>query len=474
MHPELEELLRTVGSLKSTYDLGTLAQINPSSSPADLADAYLMSRGLDMNGLRLRHHRGSWLRYDGRIYRTVPREELTADIMAYLRSTPARDRATQHTLNSILVNLTATESCLVPSSTELPAKKEGDSWVTCQNLVIVENGILDLAAVRKGSDTQVLSPHTPNLVSTVILPYAYDPTAQCPRWIRFLDEIFPDESCRQLLQQIFGYCLTLDTSLQKFFVFIGTGANGKSVVLAVLRLLVGAENVSALPLAKFGSNHELVITLGKLLNITSEVGEVERIDEGLLKQFTGGDIMHFNPKYEKPFTAKPTAKLVVGTNTRPAFKDRSDGTWRRLIVLPFPVVIPEDKRNPCLENDLAKELSGILNWAIAGAHALYEQGRFIETQTALDAREQFRRESSSARLFLGECCYEQTDGEMPKRKLYSLYKDYCDSRGYKPSNAHTFCDEVKSVFPRIEECKPRTDEGSRPRCYKGIALLPTQ
>lgn len=472
MHPELDELLRRAGSLVPNFEHGALTHLHPSSSPADLADAYIRSRGLDVNGLRLRVHRGTWLRYGGQAYRPVPKDELTADIMAYLRSTVVRDRATQHTLNSILANLTA--PCMVPSSIELPARQEGDSWSTCQNLVIVKNGVLDLAALRNGTDKHVLNPHTPDLVSTVLLPYAFDPTAQCPRWIRFLEEIFPDENSRHLLQQIFGYCLTFDTSLQKFFVFIGTGANGKSVVLAVLRLLVGSENVSALPLAKFGSNHELVVTLGKLLNITSEVGEVDRIDEGLLKQFTGGDIMHFNPKYEKPFTAKPTAKLVVGTNTRPAFRDRSEGTWRRLIVLPFPVIIPEDKRNPCLESDLATELSGILNWSIAGAHALYERGRFVEPHPALEARERFRRESSSARLFLGECCYEVTAGEIPKRKLYSLYKDYCESRGYKPSNAHNFGEEVKTVFPRIDECKPRTEEGSRPRTYKGIALVPTQ
>ena len=121
--------------------------------------------------------------------------------------------------------------------------------------------------------------------------------------------------------------------MQRFFLFEGSGANGKLATLNILRRLVGPENVSALPLSRFNSAHELIVTLGKLVNITSELGD--RFAKEPLKQYVGGDLMHFNPKYKEPFSAKPTAKLVNATNVLPHVTDRSDGFWRRMSYTPL-------------------------------------------------------------------------------------------------------------------------------------------
>ena len=137
------------------------------------------------------------------------------------------------------------------------------------------------------------------------------------KWEAFLGQVLPDPESRQLLQEIFGYCLTYDTSQQKFFMFEGNGANGKGVVLRVLTLLLGVKNISSLPLESFSEKHDLVVTCGKLVNLTSEVGDLDKVGEGLLKQFTCEDMMHFNPKYYPPFSTKPTARLIVATNVRP-------------------------------------------------------------------------------------------------------------------------------------------------------------
>src|SRR5262249_40607785 len=163
-------------------------------------------------------------------------------------------------------------------------------------------------------------------------------------------------------------------SQQKFFMFEGSGGNGKGVVTNSLTRVLGVENVSALSLHRFGGPHELVVILGKLVNITTELKASDKVAEHVLKQLTGSDAITFNPKYKEPFSAKPTAKIILVTNERPQFTDRSDGLWRRLIILPFPVTISEDRRNVHLEDELAAELPGILNWAIAGARSLYQGG----------------------------------------------------------------------------------------------------
>lgn len=443
----------------------------PRVNPADLADEFLAKCGFATpEGLRLRRYRGDWLQFDGMVFRPWSDEEMKAAVTTFLRTTEARPAASTHFLNSTIVHLQSL--CLVPNAVEWPARLSGEEWVTQQHCVVMQNGILNLSALRQGTSTTVLSPHTPALLCRVSLPYSYDPQATCPRWLTFLETVLPDPESRQLLQEIFGYCLTFDISMQRFFLFEGSGANGKGVTLNILRHLVGKENVSALPLSRFNSAHELIVTLAKMVNITNELGE--RFAEEPLKQFVGGDLMHLNPKHKEPFSAKPTAKLVNATNVLPHVTDRSDGFWRRVMILPFPVTIPEDERDPTLEDKLALELSGILNWSIAGAHVLYQRGRFIEPQVSVAARQAWRNASDPIGQFL-ETWYEaREDGQICKQEMYSFYTSYCQKRGETPLSAQRFHHDVKRQFPGATQTRPRSKDGSRPHMYQGIAVRSIQ
>ena len=309
--------------------------------------------------------------------------------------------------------------------------------------------------------------HTARFMSTACLPFAFDPDAQCQRWEGFLDEVLPDPESRQLLQEVFGYSLTHDTSQQKFFVFVGSGGNGKSVVQQVLLSLLEPANVSAVPLKQFGEKFALAVTLGKLVNLTSEAGDFTREGEEQLKRFTGGEVMQFERKYGAPFPAKPTARLIVSTNELPKIHDRSDGLWRRLIVLPFLVTIPEEKRKPHLVDELRQELSGIFLWAVAGAQRLQERGRFIEPDSCRVAWDTFKRDSNSARLFLEEHYQARQGGEVGTVALYSHYRDFCQKNTLTVLNRPDFTKEVKRVFPDSTIKKVRL-KGSRPHMVVGI------
>jgi putative DNA primase/helicase len=439
-------------------------------SPVDLADDYLNGRGyMTPQGLWLRKHRGQWLRFDGVIFRPLTQEELEADINQYFRETRHRTKLKRSFVNEVVQQLTCV--CLIPNRIELPARDQGE-WTTEAGIVVLENGVINLGSLKHGAAVELM-PHSPALVSRVYVPYVYDPTADCPRWQRFLEDILPDPGMRLLLQQIFGYCLTFDVTQQKFFMFEGSGGNGKGVVTNVLTHLLGAENISALSLNRFGGPHELVVTLGKLVNITSELKASDKVAEHVLKQLTGGDAISFNPKYKEPFSAKPTAKIILVTNERPQFTDRSNGLWRRLIILPFPVTIPEDRRNVHVEDELTAELPGILNWAIAGAYSLYQAGRFLEPALSVEARESFKRESNPAAMFLSDHCAAQTDQQVSSRDLYGAYKEYCDHNGYKPLNEQNFSKEVLRVFPRVTKTRVRLPDGRR-SFYTGLSISPLQ
>lgn len=390
-----------------------------------------------------------------------------ANVTAYLQSNEARHKTTKTFVNNVLLNLQGI--CIVPSAVSFPVLDTATHWVPSPNILIVDNGILDFHILFNDPCSVALTPHSPLLVSTIALPFAFDASAKCPRWQAFLQEIMPDKASRQLLREIYGYSLTDDVSQQKFFLFEGSGGNGKGVIMKILSKMLGKANVSNIPLEHFASTHGLEVTLGKLVNIVGEIGELDRVAEGLLKMFTGEDSMHFNPKYQQPFSAKPTAKLIITTNVRPLFRDRSEGIWRRLILVPFQVSIPETKQNKKLAEDLAEELPGIFNWAVRGYQSLQQRGYFLEPLLSLEAKGEFRLECNPAKAFLQDHCVVDPIGKIESTVLYRDYETFCNEHGNKPLNDANFGKEVRRTFPQATRVKCGKDsQNHRPWAYQGI------
>jgi len=253
------------------------------------------------------------------------------------------------------------------------------------------------------------------------------------------------------VQQWCGYLLRPDQSLQKFLLAVGDGANGKGVVFKVIERLIGSENCSHVPLVQFGKDFALVEALGKVANITSESsGMVELEAENQLKAFTGADIdMTFTRKYKTPITCKPKTKVMISTNALPRFHDKTDGTWRRIVLVPFKVTIPPERQIPGLADQIAEsELPGILNWAIEGLRALNERGRFMEPSEYGAMIEDYKRDCDPARAFLLEnYAWSPNANGIGCTDLYDQYKKHCDRNGYRAIGERAFGKEVAKLFP---------------------------
>jgi P4 family phage/plasmid primase-like protien len=321
------------------------------------------------------------------------------------------------------------------------------------DLLALANGLLDLDALE-------LRPHTPDWFSLACLPYGYDPQAACPRWLSVLGENLEGDAERiGLLQEFFGYSLMNSTDAQRFLFLVGEGANGKSVVLAGMHAMLGQENVSTVPLEDFGRRFAMAQTLGKLANICPEVGELDRTAEGTLKAFTSGDRMTFEKKGKDAFTARPTARLVLSTNNVPRFSDRSDGVWRRLLLVPFTRQVPTGRRVAGLDKPEfwlgAGEAPGILNWSLEGMRRLKANGlRFTEPAACRAALLEHRVDSDPCRAFLEEQ-YAADPEARPLRtcELYGNYKGWCEANGYRAVSANNFGRQVRRVFG-LEESRP--------------------
>lgn len=438
-------------------------------------------------GCTLRNWRDEWWRWNGHSYSPLSSGDLHAEVTAtikhefdrlyleHVRLPGMDDKAPQvHKVTRTRVYDTINAirgQCLWSGAILQPC------WTTVTdrgtNCIGMANGILDIDRLLAGHE-DVVYPHTPDWFSANCLNYDFNPTAKSKRWVSFLDRVMEHDVDRiALLQEWAGYLLLPDTSKQRFFVCEGEGANGKSVYCAAIEAMLGRQNVAHVPLEVFGQRFQLTPTLGKLANIAADVGELEKAAEGFLKSFTSGDSMQFDRKGLPPIDATPTARLMIATNNRPRFSDRSSGIWRRMLFVPFQVTITDAERIFGMDKvewwQHSGELPGIFNWAIAGLHRLRETGKFTEPKLCKEAVDDYRLETNPARAFLSEHYCEVETCRVPAKELYSEYQKWCRESGHHPLADRAFGKEVKRCFPKADRRKYQ-EENARNWNYFGIGI----
>jgi P4 family phage/plasmid primase-like protien len=438
----------------------------------------------------LRLYRDEWHVWgDGRYFR-LPQGEmfprLTAalkkivdeDVIVDIRGSgddafPVPYPVTTHLTSNVQAALAS--MCLVPGDVELPAMldPEAQRWEHCPDLIAVKNGLL---ALGEEGDADFAAGHTPRFFNTVCLPYEYDPDAACPKWEAFLAKNLEGDPERiAILQEFAGYLLTRDTGEQSFLLLPGEGNNGKSVACAALIALLGEANVTHVTLETFGQRFALTPTLGKLANVAEEIGEIDKVAEGTLKQFTGGARMLFDRKGIPPVEATPTARLILATNNFPRFSDRSKGLWRRMIAMPFRVEVAEGERVAGMDKpgwwERRGELPGVLNWALAGLWRLRGNKGFTKSQVCEDAKGVYRVECNPALEFVRDACHANPDGRVLSATVYDAYRKWCEGHGTHPLGERQFFKEVVREFgAQVQRVRSggKDQRGKRPYYYVGI------
>jgi P4 family phage/plasmid primase-like protien len=425
----------------------------------------------------LRYWRGDWWRWTGRHYAVIGETDIRARITQAVKSTidgsaigrPSRGRKRHADTDDgeprRLVKVTRSlvsdvqqalqGMVLIPETVEPGTllnypRPNKHMKVSCLSM---QNGLLDVKPTLRGAMTMV--PHQADFFSPVSLTYAFDHNARCPQFLAFLSEVLENDQERMaLIQQYFAYCLLVpEPWRQKFLVLVGEGANGKSVLLSVLTDLLGPANVSNVPAELFGQRFQLTETLGKLANIAAEVSELSRVAEGALKAMSAGDPMFFDRKGRSGISARPTAKLVFSTNSLPRFADRSDGIWRRVLLVPFNVIIPADRQNPRLHDELTAELPGIFNWVLEGAEQLIAQNRFTEPKISRRALEEHRSDSNPIRAFLLDHYELNPTSRVECQWIFAMYQQFAAANGYAPADAGQFRREVLRLFPTVKHVR---------------------
>jgi putative DNA primase/helicase len=226
------------------------------------------------------------------------------------------------------------------------------------------------------------APHTPEHLSTVQLNVRYTPGATCPRFTKFLEESLGADEI-PLVQEMLGYFLIPVNKAQKSFVIVGEPGAGKSKLLLTLNeILLGQENVSNIPWQGLSERFKTAELFGKLANIFADLPTKNIDDNGIFKALVGEDFLTAERKNKDPFTFQPYARLLFSCNAIPRnYGDKSEGFYRRLIIIRFSQPVPEEKRDAELLDKFAAEADGIFLFAVEGLRRLIAgKYRFSETE----------------------------------------------------------------------------------------------
>jgi putative DNA primase/helicase len=335
--------------------------------------------------------------------------------------------------------------------------------INCNAFIInVQNGLYNTL-------DGTFSEHTPRSISTVRINAKHDENADCPLFLAFLTSLLPDAEIF-LLQEIFGYLLIPINKAQKSFVFVGAPNAGKSTLLSIVQeVLLGSENVSNIPWQSLGDRFKTAELFGKLANIFADLPSKSVDDNGMFKALTGEDFITVERKNKDPFSFRPYARLLFSCNEIPRnYGDRSDGFYRRLIIIRFEKSVPEDRRDPNLREKLAVERDGIFHWALEGLKRLMLNSyQFSETDRTRTELQRYKVESNSALMFAEEYCVIEKGASCMREELFLAYREYCVTNGLKSMSQANFNKDIENMSKEVTRGLERV---SRRKIWSGIRL----
>lgn len=337
---------------------------------------------------------------------------------------------------------------------------------TQPHLLNCGNGVVDLKSMT-------LLPHDPSLRLSHCVPVDYDPKAQCPTFLAFLKKILLDDpEAIACVRRFIGYACTGETGEQFYFIWLGNGQNGKSVLASVLMGILDTYARSCMASAftvkrNDSSTHELADLVGSRVVFSGEVPETAQLNEPVLKMLTGGDTFRYRQLYQKSREAKPTFKIVLPCNRLPRIYGLDNGIWRRCFIIRFDYRVSEAERIENYEKVLLQEKEGILAWAVAAAKEWYENGLLFPAKFR-DEVASFRNDSDPLARFLEEACEIGFGRKASFQDLYGRYLRWCESRHESPMSSNKFGTELRERrIPGVAKDKSRNGV-----VYSGIGLKP--
>ena len=313
------------------------------------------------------------------------------------------------------------------------------------------------------------------------LPIRYDPNAPQPViWLRFLSDLLEPEDILTL-QEYLGYCLIPTNRGQVMMLLKGNGGEGKSRIGVVMQKLLGGNmkngsiaKVERSPFARADLEHELLMVDDDMKL------EALKSTHYLKSLITAEMPMDLERKGEQSYQGQMYVRFLAFSNgDLEALYDRSDGFYRRQLILSVKKKPPDRMDDPFLADKLCRESEGIFLWCLDGLRRLKAQGfHFTESVQTKGNREQAKQEADNVLLFLQSDGYIRlrADCTITSADLYNIYIMWCSDNAYKPLASRTVSMTVKKyadTFGLEHDNHILNDRGKRVNGFWGIEALVT-
>ena len=444
----------------------------PPSLPMAVARNFVTERckGTD-NALTLRHWRGGWWRWTGPRWVEAEQRAVRADAYRFTENAVYRAgekslpwAPNRRTIADLLEALGAI--VLTPDRVGMPTWLDVD--IDGGPFVAAANGLLDLSS-------RELLPHNPRFFNATSVPFDYDPAALDPeRWEAFLGDLWDtDSDSKDMLSEWFGYVISGKLDLHKILLLIGPTRAGKGVISRTLGKLVGVENTAGPTLSSLSGDFGLAPLLGKTLAVVSDArlnGRGTSVVVERLLSISGEDTLTVNRKYRDQWTGKLPCRLMLCSNELPQLGDASMAVAGRFI----PLILTETfygREDLDLEDKLARELPGILNWSLDGLARLTGQRRFTRPTGVDDTIRTLQDLASPVAAFVRDRCEVGPDREVVVSELYRAWRDWAEENGHAKTSKSVFGRDLRAALGgRLKVGRPWGGGEDRERSYIGVGL----
>ena len=448
------------------------------AAPMENAQVFLESKFSSEEGIKLVHYASDFFAYKGTHYADMEEGTVRSELYKFLDKCKKQDRKgnivpfapNPATVSGAMDAIKALVHLENHANTRPPVWLDGYgvNRPEANKLVSLKNGLFHL-------EDNILLPHSLGFYTQNSLPFAYDPLAECPIWLRFLNDVWPDDQeSIDCLQEIFGYILSGDTFQQKFFNIIGPRRSGKGTINKVLVELLGQHNTVAPELGELCDTFGLQPWLGKLLASFTDARAPDRDRGSVVSQLlriVGGDTVTINRKNKEAWNGYLPTRIVIYSNEVLQLTESSNALTGRMIVLKMSKSF-YGKEDTALSTKLMGELSGIFNWAMVGLHRRLERGAyFVQPQTGKELLETMEEMSNPIGSFIEDVLEYDEFSDVEKDYVFICFKRWATKHGLNPGNdlsfkrrflAATQDKGVASTATRIE--------GKRQHKYTGIKL----
>ena len=309
-------------------------------------------------------------------------------------------------------------------------------------LINLKNGTFEIS-----EDVQHLREFRKEDFLTYQLPFEYDECADMTLFCRFLDEVIPEKELQNILSEYLGSIFIKNNvlKLEKALFLYGGGSNGKSVIFDIISALLGEENFSSYSLDSLTRDKDSRSMIAdKLLNYCSETSA--SVQSEIFKKLVSREPIDVRQVYKQSFIMRDYAKLMFNANELPTDIEHNHAFFRRFLIIPFRVTIPEERQDKNLSTKIIRqELPGIFNWILSGMIRLLEKKKFTSSTIVEEEVNKFRRESDSVLSFIDDNDYHKScTEEITVKDLYQEYRLYCHENSNRPCSNRTFRKRLES------------------------------